>query len=155
MLLGLVSTSLQRASITTAFGQFTALLMYSESRAIRPCTTNTVDRPLSWCRHDHFGARRRTGAQHNEVIYNPHPCAPHPPPPPPEKNNESRREWCLEDDLLSADYPFLDPRFLPLADVEVRVPLLRICIAQLGMVLKVIKHDFDKEQAVGGWAWQA
>jgi hypothetical protein len=63
-------------------------------------------------------------------------------------NKESRRDWCLEDDLLSSEYPFLDPRFLPLADSELRIPLLRICLAQMNMALKVMLFDFQKAQRV-------
>jgi hypothetical protein len=63
-------------------------------------------------------------------------------------NKENRRDWCLEDDLLSADYPFLDPSFLDLADMGNRVPLLRVCIAQLNMILKAMDFNFNKEQKV-------
>jgi hypothetical protein len=63
-------------------------------------------------------------------------------------NKESRRDWCLEDDLLSSEYPFLDPRFLPLADSDLRIPLLRICLAQMNMALKVMLFDFQKAQRV-------
>jgi hypothetical protein len=63
-------------------------------------------------------------------------------------NKESRRDWCLEDDLLSCEYPFLDPRFLPLAESDLRIPLLRICLAQMNMALKVMLFDFQKAQRV-------
>jgi hypothetical protein len=63
-------------------------------------------------------------------------------------NKESRRDWCLEDDLLSTDYPFFDPRFLELAEKHHYVPLLRICIAQMEMSLKVMQADFDNDQTV-------
>jgi hypothetical protein len=64
-------------------------------------------------------------------------------------NKESRRDWCLEDDLLAADYPFFDPRFLDLAESNLRVPLLRICLAQMRMALKVLRFDFGADQKVG------
>lgn len=63
-------------------------------------------------------------------------------------NKERRRDWCLEDDLMATDYPFFDPRFLILAEKQYHVPLLRICIAQMELVLKVMQWDFDKDQAV-------
>lgn len=64
-------------------------------------------------------------------------------------NQEGRQERCLEDDLVSGNYHFVEPSAIAdEQDVRKRIALLRVSVAQLRLARRVTAHLLaQKEKA--------